>query len=68
MRNEREEDLLPHFKDIWEHSLETYDRETLKEEVRWENSVQRRLPELSESALLRQFVRDICHVQFTDVF
>ncbi|HEY0755229.1 MAG TPA: hypothetical protein VGD98_14815 [Ktedonobacteraceae bacterium] len=61
------DDLLPHFIDIWEHSLEASEREALKEEVRWENVGQRRLPELSESALLRQFVRDTCSIQLIDI-
>lgn len=60
-------DLRPHFVDIWEHSLEASEREVLKEEVRWENAAQRRLPELSESALLRQFVRDTCNIQLIDI-
>ncbi|HVU66031.1 MAG TPA: hypothetical protein VHD63_02830, partial [Ktedonobacteraceae bacterium] len=67
LTNEMYQDLLPHFKDIWEHSLETTEREILKEEALWKHVPQRRLPELSESALFLQFVRNTCNIQLVDI-
>lgn len=61
------EDLRPHFVDIWEHSLDSAERESLKAEVSREEVAPNRLPELSESALLRQFVRDTCKIQIIDI-
>jgi len=60
-------DLLPHFQDIWEHSLEYNQREWLKEESHWRSVAQRRIPELSESMLFRKFVRDTCHLKPVDI-
>jgi len=60
-------DLLPHFQDIWEHSLEPNQREWLKEESHWKSVAQRRIPELSESMLFRKFVRDTCHLKPVDI-
>ncbi|HLI71591.1 MAG TPA: AAA-like domain-containing protein [Ktedonobacteraceae bacterium] len=51
------EDLLPHFTYAWEH-LDVDKREQLRREAIRKDSQQRKLPELSESALLRKFVRD----------
>lgn len=61
------QDLLPHFKDIWEHSLDADEREMLKEEAQWKHVAQRRLPELSESTLFLQFVRNTCNIQLADI-
>jgi hypothetical protein len=50
------EDLWPHFKDTWDRLSET-DRMMLQDEAQQEENHSRNLPELSESALFRQFVR-----------
>jgi hypothetical protein len=60
-------DLLPHFKDIWENSLEANEREILKEEAQWKNVSRRRLPELSASSLFRQFIRSTCDIHLVDI-
>jgi len=61
------QDLLPHFNDIWEHSLEQAEREVLKGEAHWKNVSQRRLPELSESLLFRRFIRNTCNIRLVDI-
>lgn len=61
------QDLLPHFNDIWEHSLEQASREALKGEAHWKNVSQRRLPELSESLLFRRFIRNTCNIRLVDI-
>lgn len=54
-------DLRPHFEDAWMR-LEEPQREALKLEAQRRDGQQRKLPELSESALFRAFVRDKCPV------
>jgi hypothetical protein len=61
------QDLLPHFNDIWEHSLEQAEREVLKGEAHWKNVSQRKLPELSESLLFRRFIRNTCNIRLVDI-
>lgn len=62
LKRETLEDLMPHFKDIWGYSLDTQQRELVREEVRWKDVGQRKLPELNESLLFRKFVRDTFHI------
>ncbi len=50
-------DLLPHFKDSWAQ-LTDDEQVHLRNEVRDEGNQQRKLPELSESALFRIFIFD----------
>lgn len=54
-------DLLPHFADLWEH-LSQEQRSLLQDEAQQKDNQQRSLPELSESAFFRQFVRKMCQV------
>jgi len=58
------EDLQPHFNDTWERLSEAQ-KTMLQEEARKQEIHDRKLPELSESDLFRQFVRAICG---TEVF
>ncbi len=51
------EDLLPHFTYAWEH-LDADKPEKLRREALRKSPQQRKIPELSESALFRKFVRD----------
>jgi hypothetical protein len=51
-------DLRPHFQDTW-NRLSEIDRMTLQDEAQQRENQPRELPELSESALFRQFVRYI---------
>jgi conflict system STAND superfamily ATPase len=66
-KQEAYEDLLPHFKEIWEKSLDAQQREYLREEAHWKHVKQRRLPELGEGALFRKFVRDACNLKAVDI-
>lgn len=66
-KQEAYHDLLPQFRNVWERSLDTEQREYLREEARWKHVSQRRLPELAESALFRKFVRDMCNVHPVDI-
>jgi len=50
-------DLVPHFEDSWEQLTER-EQALMHYEARDEGSQQRKLPELSESALFRKFVRE----------
>ncbi len=52
-------DLLPHFNHTWER-LPEVQQAILREEARKPESSDRKLPELSESDLFRQFVRLTC--------
>jgi hypothetical protein len=61
-KQEAYEDLLPHFKEIWEKLLDARQRELLRSEARWKHVEVRSLPELSEAALFRKFVRDTCDI------
>jgi hypothetical protein len=49
--------LEPHFNDIWER-LSPEEQDLLRDEARMADVQQRNLPELSESALFRHFIRD----------
>ena len=53
------DDLYPHFNHTWERLTEAQKME-LQEEAQKQENPQRKLPELSESDLFRQFVRLIC--------
>ena len=54
-------ELLPHMQDTWEH-LTAAERNVLQDEAQQKENKQRALPELSESAFFRNFVRRICEV------
>ncbi len=51
------DELLPHFSYAWNH-LEPEQQEQLRREAIRKDSQQRKIPELSESFLFREFVRD----------
>lgn len=53
------EGLQPHFNDTWERLTEDQ-KWALQEEAQKQESQARKLPELSESELFRQFVRQTC--------
>jgi hypothetical protein len=57
-------DLRPHFQDTW-NRLSEIDRMMLQDEAQQRENQPRELPELSESALFRQFVR---HIRRAKVF
>ena len=57
VRGQAYKELLPHFEDAWER-LSERERESLKDEAQRKVNPQRALPELSESGLFRQFVRE----------
>jgi len=59
VRNMAYKDLLPHFADTWER-LSQEQQMLLQDEAQQKNNQQRLLPELSESAFFRQFVRKTC--------
>ncbi|HLI08113.1 MAG TPA: AAA-like domain-containing protein [Ktedonobacteraceae bacterium] len=59
------DELLPHFSYIWNH-CDTEQLEQLKREVA-QGSVQRKIPELSESALFRMFVRDKAKLAYREL-
>lgn len=61
------EDLLPHFEHIWQASLDAEQREELKEEARRKEVKQRQIPELSESALFRKFVRNTYNIKSAQI-
>ena len=67
LKLEAYQDLLPHFKNIWESSLNSEQREYLRGEVRWKHSKQKKTLELSESALFRHFIREVCDVHPVDI-
>jgi Novel STAND NTPase 2 len=54
-------DLLPTFKDIWERLSESQ-RTEIRDEVQQIELQSRVYPELTESYLLRQFVRNVCQI------
>lgn len=66
-KQEAYQDLFAHFKDIWEHTLSEQQRAVLREEALWKDVKVRRHPELSESALFRQFVCETCNMQPFDL-
>lgn len=55
-------DLLPVFEDTWKQ-LSEKQHMLLLDEVQQKGKQQRELPELSESAFFRQFVRDTCQTE-----
>ena len=55
-------DLLPHFQDTWDN-LPEKSRSILQDEAQQKVKQERKLPELSESSLFRQFVRDTCRAR-----
>ena len=59
-------DLLPHFSDMWEHMSEE-ERLSLQDEAQQKDNQLRILPELSESAFFRQFVRNKCEVGLAEM-
>ncbi len=61
LESEVYKDLLPHFKDSWDLLTEV-EQMRLRYEVREEGNQQQEIPELSESALFRKFVRDACQM------
>lgn len=56
------EELLSLFDHMWER-LDERQAQLLRDEARREESQQREIPELSESALFRAFVREKCNIQ-----
>ena len=66
IRKQAYEDLLPHFNHTWE-DLSKDDQFLLEKEARKLESSERKLPELSESYLFRQFVRRICDVKMFEL-
>ncbi len=61
--NQAYHDLLPHFTYMWE-DLSEAEKEAQKEEAQHSSSLERVMPELSESAFYRKFVRETCDLQF----
>jgi Novel STAND NTPase 2 len=61
VRNQFYRELKPHFEDSWTR-LDEAQQELLKDEAQLKENTHRKLPELSESALFRQFVRDKCQI------
>jgi len=57
------DDLAPHFEYLWQE-LDEHQRKKLQEEAQRKGFFERNLPELSESALFRQFVRETCQLSF----
>ncbi len=55
-------DLFPHFQDLWDRLSEA-ERTAIQDEAQQKNHSRRELPELSESAFFRQFVRHIRQVR-----
>ncbi|MFI5334965.1 MAG: hypothetical protein ACHQT8_07400 [Chlamydiales bacterium] len=56
------EDLQPHFQDTWDH-LSKKHLTVLQNEAKQQEKSDRELPELSESDLFRQFVRNTCRTK-----
>jgi len=61
--NQTYHDLLPHFTYMW-RDLGEAEKEAQKEESQHSSSLERAMPELSESAFFRKFVRETCNLQF----
>ena len=57
------DDLFPHFEYLWQE-LDEKQQKQLQEEAQRKDFSERNLPELSESALFRKFVRETCHLSF----
>jgi hypothetical protein len=62
IRHQAYNELVPHFEDAW-HNLNDKQQELLKNEAQQRISSNRQIPELSESALFRKFVRDKYQLQ-----
>ena len=62
VRTRAYEELFPLFDYLWER-LSEVQSQALKDEARREESQRRDIPELSESALFRAFVREKCNIQ-----
>lgn len=56
------QDLQPHFQHTWDRLSEKF-RSLLQDEAQKKVNEERELPELSESAFFRQFVRDTCRAK-----
>ncbi len=61
LKSQAYEELLPVFSDIWEQLSEP-NQKLLQDEAQQKRNQQRVFPELSESALFRQFVRVTCQM------
>ena len=61
VRNLAYKDLKPHFQDTWNRLTEEQ-QALLQDEAQQKDKQYRELPELSESALFRQFVRNTCRI------
>ncbi len=61
VRNLAYKDLKPHFQDTWDRLIDEQ-QALLLDEVQQKDRQFRELPELSESAFFRQFVRNTCRV------
>jgi hypothetical protein len=61
VRNLAYKDLKPHFQDTWDRLTEEQ-QALLTDEAQQKDRQHRELPELSESAFFRQFVRNTCRV------
>ena len=61
VRNQAFKDLKPHFQDTWDR-LTKEQQALLQDEAQQKDRQNRELPELSESAFFRQFVRNTCKV------
>ncbi len=57
------DELLPHFEYLWEE-LSAGQQVVMKEEAQRKGTQERQIPELSESALFRKFVRETCQLSF----
>lgn len=66
VRTQAYRELLPHFTDMWKRLYEK-DRLLLEAEAQQKNKSERALPELSESAFFRQFVRNILQVRLFEL-
>ena len=55
-------DLQPHFQNTWDH-LSEKDKSLLQDEAQQKVNEEREQPELSESELFRQFVRNTCRIK-----
>jgi hypothetical protein len=62
VRKHASKELIRHFEDTWDHLSEER-RELVRYEAQQRQSSNRKLPELSESALFRKFVRDKYHLK-----
>ncbi|MBV8696123.1 MAG: AAA-like domain-containing protein [Ktedonobacteraceae bacterium] len=61
------DDLFPHFSHLWKACFNEAQQEQFKNEVRRNDASGSKMPELSESALFRTFVSNICTLPPSDV-